>query len=148
MYRGIGVLAGLIVVLPSFLGCGGDTKPPDPVPVSGRALKSDSSPLANVVLRFHPQDDLNKRAPNKAGNDAVTDSNGNFSHSLVKGRYHVTFIVPGKGGVAAGGASGSGPAKVDVLSGPYQDPKTTPWRVTVPDDGLTNRVLKMDTDTR
>jgi hypothetical protein len=138
MYRVVVGLALVVVVLTA--GCRKKT-PPQPVDVAGKAEKADGKPLAQVLLRFHPQDP----GSDQAAPTCATGADGAFTVRAVPGTYKVTVTGiplntggPGPGGIAApstGALSGVPPA--------YQSSKDTPWEVVVPEGGKSDVALKL-----
>jgi hypothetical protein len=135
-----GLALASLLVLP-LTGCGGKKAEPL-VPVKGRLVNAAGKPLANVILTFHPQEEVNKGHRG----DAFTDKDGRFSaNNCVRGRYKVTLEVPRKHGqaepagglVAAPGKDGGNAG----FSSRYRDSMSTPLEVTVPEGGKEDVVL-------
>jgi hypothetical protein len=120
---------GAVAVLVTFLaGC--REPPPRLAPVQGRVLFG-GSPLAGAAVEFIPEPDGGARP----SSGAVTDRDGHFTlrcprfgRGAVVGRHRVTVVYPGKQGP---------PAR-------YADPRTTPLRVEVPEDGTSDLELILD----
>ena len=120
-----------------FLGC--KEAPPVPVAIKGKAQYEGGKPVADMILTFHPQDESNKNTRPVQ----VTDKNGDFSLSCVKGRYKVTLAAIPKGTTGSGGPGGyvPGPEYSSNINSIYRDPEKTPWLIDVPDAGKDNIVL-------
>jgi hypothetical protein len=135
LLRALAGIAACALPCASLAGCGG-REPEVPVPIKGKLVNAAGRPLANMVLTFHPQDELNKgnmRTP-------ATDKDGRFSDTCIRGRYKVTLApIPKKHGAApdAGGIAAPPTGGGPVLSIPaaYRSPDSTPLAVEVPEGG-------------
>jgi hypothetical protein len=137
---GWGWCASLAVL--SLAGCAAEPEPL--VPVKGMLKDRAGRPLANVVVTFHPQDEVNKKGKLAA---AVSARDGGFSTECLRGRYKITLAVPpGLGQPDPGG----GPAAAPSLTGAgtsipqeYRDPKLTRLEVDVPAGGTEDLLLRL-----
>src|SRR6516225_6168359 len=69
----------------SLVGCGKNLGAP--VPVRGKVVNEEGNPVADVIVVFHPQEDVNKNnLPS-----GLVDKQGSFSFTCLRGRYKVTF---------------------------------------------------------
>jgi hypothetical protein len=134
--RAAWLLTGLLAC--AFLGC--KEAPPVPVVIKGKAQYDDGKPVAEMILTFHPQDESNKNTRPVQ----VTDKEGKFSVSCVKGRYKVT-LAPMPKGTAGGGPGGyvPGPDYSSSINSLYRDQERTPWLIDVPETGKDNIVLTL-----
>jgi hypothetical protein len=137
----VGVVAVSLLALP-LAGCGGGKKAEPTVPVKGKLVNTAGKPLPNLVLTFHPQEEVNK---GHAGS-AVTDKDGRFSTTCVRGRYKITVAAipkqhaqgnPSGGGVVVPSKDGGGVS----LAAIYRDSIQTPLEMTVPEGGKEDVVL-------
>lgn len=82
-----GAVAALLVgwLLP---GC---QKRPEPVHIAGKVQEegAEAVPVAQAILGFHPQDEINK----EFSYQARTDSEGRFSLACIQGKYKVTVVL-------------------------------------------------------
>jgi hypothetical protein len=122
-----------------LLGC--KEASPVPVAVKGKAQYEGGKPVADMILTFHPQDESNKNTRPVQ----VTDKDGNFSLSCVKGRYKVTLAAVPKGTAGSGGPGGyvPGPEYSSNINSLYRDPEKTPWLIDVPETGKDNILLTL-----
>ena len=110
--------------------------PPPPVPVSGKVVFANGTPVANMVISFHPLDEGN--AANRPS--AALDQNGKYALEAAPGRYKVTLAtIPTNAGSAARidlVAPSKGDLKdyANLLTG-FRDAKTSPLAVTIPEGG-------------
>ena len=129
------LISKLLLLCLLTLGCfGGERKPPNAkpvIPVSGVVLVDDA-PLAGIRIKFHAvtQDPQNATLPM-----AKTDDEGRFKawtyradDGVPPGDYTVTFDDQSK----AQPHMRSGP---DLFKGKYSDPKTSTFKLTVPESG-------------
>jgi hypothetical protein len=127
------------------LAVAGCAKPEVPVPVKGKVV--DERPgrqPAQLVVTFHPQDELNKGSLPSA----VTTKEGTFSLTCLRGRYKVTLAAPPTGHGHADPAAGGGPGPAPAPGKPpaavppaYQAPERTPLEVAIPEIGKDDLVL-------
>jgi hypothetical protein len=122
--------AGLLTLI--LAGCGKDPEPL--VPVKGKVQDAAGKPVANVVLTFHPQEEVNK---GKLAS-ALADKEGRFSTECIRGRYKITVAVPPRQGHAdpSGGPVAAPPKSGGPSIDPsYRAPERTPLEVEVPAGG-------------
>jgi hypothetical protein len=125
--------AGLLGVM--LLGC--KQRPPAAVAIKGKAQYEGGKPVAEMILTFHPLDESNKNTRPVQ----VTDKQGNFSLTCVKGRYKVTLAAVPKGPAGGGPSGGNVPGPDSDINNAYRDREKTPWLVDVPESGKENIVL-------
>ncbi len=136
------VVLGLAVAL-AVLSPGCRKKPPQEVDVAGKVEKADGKPLGNVLVRFHPQDDVNKQGRILT---RPTGADGSFTGRCLPGRYRVTVSAIPKQTGGDPGTGAVGAAGKDSLPGvpaSYQSPTETPWEITIPEDGKKDLVLSL-----
>jgi hypothetical protein len=112
-----------------------------PVPIKGKVVFPNGSPVKNLIITFHPQENDNKRGKLLT---KVLDAEGTFSGECQPGEYKVTLASlpvssggPGGPGGATGGTVGRAPGETPRGEIPeiYLAPATTKWTVTVPPGG-------------
>jgi hypothetical protein len=137
--RGVVLLAGTLAVF-LLAGCG--KKVEVPVPVKGKVTNAQGKPIANAMLTFHPQEEVNK----KEYPQARLDADGTFSFTCIRGRYKVT-IAPLAKGLARGMPGASAPVAPPPLESPIpvsvRSAGSTTLEVTIPEGGTDNLVLKV-----
>jgi len=133
-------LAALLVAL-QISGCGPSATSPEVlkqlVPVRG-TMTFQGQPVAGAVLAFHPADG----SPNadNSWTSAVIDPDGRFEVKTSVSREMGHGAVPGDYIVAVSWTKPLQPNSSDSDLGPellprkYQDPKSSPLRITVEDD--------------
>lgn len=135
-------VAGLCLLCLLTAGCA--KKPPVEVEIGGTAVDASGKALAGLVLRFHPDDEVNKRGRSLA---CLVQPDGSFTGKCLPGRYKVTLTKPTAG--AGGGDPGAGVTAAPEKGKPevpsrYSTPATTPWNPTIPEAGTKELKLKVE----
>lgn len=131
-------------------GCG-PTKPKlaDPVPVTGKLTTPAGKPLTNAVVTLHPADDGSTEGAVPSG---PVDAEGGFKLKARPGKYKVTVVKLAAGTAGSGGGMAAAPVlnpKADAMAGMsrtpvYNDFKSTPLELVVPEGGATGVTFKVD----
>jgi hypothetical protein len=129
-------------LLLTFAASGCKKKELMPVPIKGQVSYPNGTPVKNLIITFHPQEETNKKGKLLT---KVLDGEGKFSGECQPGEYKVTLArlpvsVGGPGGPAGGATGGTvGRAPAEAPHGEipelYLAPATTKWTVTVPAGG-------------
>jgi hypothetical protein len=137
-----GVLLTGAVAL-ALAGCGKEAEAP--VPVQGKVVQAQGQPVADIIVTFHPQEEVNKGGglPTQ-----LSAKDGSFRLTCLRGRYKVTLASPASGPGHAPPA-GSGPAAPPPstarqsagIPSAYRTPESTPWELVVPPGGTSDLVL-------
>jgi hypothetical protein len=144
----------------ALAGCG-NTAQQQLVPVKGKVVYEDGSPVPDVVIRFYPQEETNKKGAVPYG---VVDKAGKFSLTCLRGRYKVVFgPIAASAGTPPLPITRPGPATVISNPGPgptskeqyypfhiagrYKAPNSTRLEVTVPEEGIDNVLLRVEAET-
>jgi hypothetical protein len=116
-----------VVLAVAFTGCGGSENPFDSVPVSGRVVYEDGSPvsLAGVRIYFHslepPKDGMHIRP-------GIVDAKANGTFENITTHKYADGLVLGKHRVSFVGGAGKVPKE-------YTVPTSTPLTVEVTESG-------------
>jgi hypothetical protein len=126
-------------------GCG-KKAPPEQVTVKGKVVYPDGKPVTDLVLTFHPQEDVNKTS---RPSDFLSKK-GTFRFDCLPGRYKATLApIPRQGHAPTGPDGTPGPGPVNTPKVPagipqkYLFEKESPWEVDVPVDGKRDVELKL-----
>jgi hypothetical protein len=127
-------------------GCGPKVQPlPPSVPVAGKLTNSAGKPLTNVVVTLHPAAEGSTEGTIPT---AAVDATGAFTLKARPGKYKVTVAkIPGGTGTAAApvlNPGADGPLGKMNRVPIYNDFKSTPLEVTVPEGGKSDIVFKVD----
>jgi len=145
--RNRGPALRLILLLAASLlapGCG--KKTPQPVTVKGKVVYPDGKPVTDLVLFFHPQEDVNKQSTPSA----FLGKEGTFQFDCLPGRYKATVAPIARQGHAPGGAPGPAvggtPQLPTGIPQKFLSATGSPWNVDVPADGKQDVVLTLKKD--
>jgi hypothetical protein len=135
----------LLVACAVATGCG-KKKPPEKVTVEGKVVSADGKPVTGLLVKFHPQEDVNK-TDNPAD---FLSKQGTFRFQCLPGRYKATLApVALHGHVPSGPGAVPGPGPVNTPKLPagipskYLSAPESPWEVDIPVGGTQDVVLTL-----
>jgi hypothetical protein len=126
-------------------GCGKKT-PPEQVTVKGKVVYPDGKPVTDLVLTFHPQEDVNKTS---RPSDFLSKK-GTFRFDCLPGRYKATVApIPRQGHAPSGPDTAPGPGPINTPKLPagipqkYLSATESDWEIDVPVGGTRDLVLTL-----